>query len=69
MNIFSGRQLLLLAALTSLIPTLQPANLHAQTAKADAQSAPPPRRASVNEPQKEKMNAWTVGLAGGPRRR
>src|SRR3954451_14839079 len=65
MNIFSGRHLLLLAALTPLIPTLQPANLHAQTAKVDAQSAPPARRASVHEPQKEKMNAWTVGIAGG----
>jgi hypothetical protein len=61
---FSGRQLLLLAALTSLIPTLQPANLRAQT-NVDAQSAPSPRRASVHETQKEKMNAWTVGLAGG----
>ena len=30
----------------------------------DAQNAPAPRRAS-NEIQKEKMNAWTVGLAGG----
>jgi hypothetical protein len=51
---FSGRQLLLLAALTSLIPTLQPANLRAQTANVDAQSAPSPRRASVHETQKER---------------
>jgi hypothetical protein len=56
MNIFLGRHLLLLAALTPLIPTLQPANLHAQTVKVDAQSAPPARRASVHETQKEKMN-------------
>ncbi|XIA64497.1 hypothetical protein ACFIOY_37590 [Bradyrhizobium sp. TZ2] len=55
MKMFSGRQLLLLAALTSLIPTLQPANLRAQTANVDAQSAPSPRRASVHETQKEKM--------------
>ena len=61
---FSGRYLLLLAALTALIPTLQPANLRAQTANVDARSAPSPRRLSVQE-QKEKMNAWTVGLAGG----
>jgi len=62
---FSGRYLLLLAALTSVVPTLQPANLRAQTANVDARSSPQPRRAPVQETQKEKMNAWTVGLAGG----
>ena len=60
----SGRYLLLLAALTALIP-LQSANLCAQTARVDARSAPSPRRVPVQETQKEKMNAWTVGLAGG----
>ena len=60
----SGRYLLLLAAFTALIP-LQPANLRAQTARVDARSAPSPRRLPVQETPKEKMNAWTVGLAGG----
>jgi hypothetical protein len=63
---YSGRHLLLLAALTALIPTLQPANLRAQTAHVDTRSAPSPRRLPIQETQKEKMNAWTVGLAGGP---
>jgi TRAP-type uncharacterized transport system substrate-binding protein len=61
----SGRHLLLLAALIPLIPTLHPANLRAQTARVDARSAPSPRRLPVQETPKEKMNAWTVGLAGG----
>src|SRR6478609_9413295 len=62
---YSGRYLLLLAALTALIPTLQPANLRAQTAHVDTRSAPSPRRLPIQETQKEKMNAWTVGLAAG----
>ena len=61
----SGRYLLLLAALTSVIPALQPTNLRAQTANVDARSSPSPRRFPVQETQKEKMNAWTVGLAAG----
>lgn len=64
MNMLSRRHLLLLAALTPLIPALQPATLHAQTAKLE-QGGPSPRRAPVPETEKEKMNAWTVGLAGG----
>ena len=59
----SGRYLLLLAALTWVIPTLQPTNLRAQTANVDARTSP--RRLPVQETQREKMNAWTVGLAGG----
>ena len=64
---FSGRNWLLLAALTPIIVTLQPANLRAQTANVDARSSPSPRRLPVQETQKqkEKINAWTVGLAGG----
>ena len=62
---FSGRHLLLLAVLTSLVPALQPANVQAQTANVDARSASAPRRIPVQETQKEKINAWTVGLAGG----
>ncbi len=65
MNIFSGRYLLLLAAVTSLVATLQPAIVRAQTANADARNALSARRASVQETKKEEMNAWTVGLAGG----
>ena len=64
MNMLLGRHFRLLAALTALVLVLQPANLHAQTGKGDAQSASP-RRASTYETQKEKMNAWTVGIAGG----
>ncbi|MDQ1452629.1 MAG: hypothetical protein QOK38_2495 [Acidobacteriaceae bacterium] len=47
MSMLPGRHLLLLAALTPLILAPEPANLHAQTAKVDVQSAPrreaPPR--------------------------
>ena len=48
---FSGRYLLLLAAMTPLIAALQPANLRAQS----AQSALSSQR--VSETQKEKINA------------
>lgn len=65
MNLFPGRQLLLLAALVALAPAFHPADLHAQTARLDAQSAPAPRRARAPSAEKERMNAWTVGLAGG----
>jgi len=61
----SGRCLLLLAALTPLIATLQPTDLRAQTANVDTRSSPSSRRLPVQETQKEKINAWTVGLAGG----
>jgi TRAP-type uncharacterized transport system substrate-binding protein len=60
MNMLSGRYLLVLAALTPLAFALQPTDLHAQTI---AQGAPSPRGASQAE--RAKMNAWTVGLAGG----
>ena len=61
MNIFfRSRVLLLLAALAPVILALQPANVGAQT-----QSVRAPRSASPYETPKEKMNAWTVGLAGG----
>ena len=61
----SGRYLLLLAALTALIPTLQPANLRAQTANVGCTECTLAATRPVQETQKEKMNAWTVGLAGG----
>lgn len=51
---------MLLALLAPIILALQPANVEAQ-----AQSVRPPRTASASEVQKQKMNAWTIGLAGG----
>jgi TRAP-type uncharacterized transport system substrate-binding protein len=59
------RLLLLLAALAPVILALQPANVDAQKAKVDAQSVRPPQRPPAPMTEKEKMNAWTVGLAGG----
>ena len=46
--------------LAPIILVLQPATSDAQT-----QSARPAQRASTPSAEKEKMNAWTVGLAGG----
>ena len=63
MNMFPGRHLLVLAALIQIIPVLHPANLHAQTAQVATKGAPSPPRTAA--PEREKMNAWTVGLAGG----
>jgi TRAP-type uncharacterized transport system substrate-binding protein len=61
MKLFFRTQFLgLLAALAPAILVLQPANVDAET-----QSVRPPRNASPYVAQKEKMNAWTVGLAGG----
>ena len=57
---FQTRLLVLFAALAPAILMLQPADAVAQT-----QSLRPPRSASQSELQKEKMNAWTLGLAGG----
>jgi len=54
------RFFLLLAALAPGILALQPANVDAQT-----QGARPPRSASPRAVQIERMNGWTVGLAGG----
>jgi TRAP-type uncharacterized transport system substrate-binding protein len=50
----------LLAALSLVVLALQPANVNAQT-----QSGRAPRSASPYAAQKERMNAWTVGLAAG----
>jgi TRAP-type uncharacterized transport system substrate-binding protein len=59
---FRTRFLLLVAALAPVILALQPADVDAQT-----QSVRPPRSGSpyAAQKQKEKMNAWAVGLAGG----
>jgi TRAP-type uncharacterized transport system substrate-binding protein len=51
---------LLLAVLAPVILALHPATLDAQT-----QSVRPPQRPPTHTAEKEKINAWTVGLAGG----
>ena len=51
---------LLLAVLAPVILALQPATLDAQT-----QSVRQPQRSPTHTAEKEKINAWTVGLAGG----
>src|SRR6266436_4886965 len=61
MNTLLRPRLLLLFVLAALvILALQPANVDAQ-----AQSARPPQGPKAHTTEKEKMNAWTVGLAGG----
>ncbi|HEY0569429.1 MAG TPA: TAXI family TRAP transporter solute-binding subunit, partial [Xanthobacteraceae bacterium] len=57
---FRTRLLALLAALAPIILALQPANVNAQT-----QGVRPARATSDYTVQKERMNSWTVGLAGG----
>src|SRR3954469_13545621 len=52
--------LLLLAAAGSVVLALQPAYVEAQT-----KSARPGQGLSAAISEKEKMNAWTIGLAGG----
>jgi TRAP-type uncharacterized transport system substrate-binding protein len=59
--VFSRRLLLMLAVLAPAIPALQPTNVGAQTQSVRPSQQRPPARAT----EKEKMNAWTVGLAGG----
>ena len=54
------RLLFLLAALAPVILVLQPAHVDAQT-----RSGRPSQRPPAHETEKDKMNAWTVGLAGG----
>jgi TRAP-type uncharacterized transport system substrate-binding protein len=49
-----------LVVFVPVILALQPANVDAQT-----QSARAPQRAQTYTTEKERMNAWTVGLAGG----
>src|SRR5216684_4272721 len=61
MNTLLGpRFLFLLAVAAPVILALQPANVDAQT-----QSARPSQGPTARTTEKEKMNAWTVGLAGG----
>src|SRR5438552_9687212 len=54
------RLLFLLAVLAPVTLAVQPASVDAQT-----QAARPPQRPTAATTEKEKMNAWTVGLAGG----
>ncbi|UPJ60293.1 TAXI family TRAP transporter solute-binding subunit [Bradyrhizobium sp. 192] len=57
--------LLLLAGLLPFAMMLQTACLEAQTAKSDKAAAPKVRRSLPQENEKDRINAWTVGLAGG----
>jgi hypothetical protein len=54
-TLFRSRLLLVLAVLAPVILALQPANVDAQTR--------PPQRSPALTTEKEKMNAWTVGLS------
>src|ERR1700687_6142960 len=54
------RLLFLLAALAPVILVLRPAHVDAQT-----RGGRPSQRPPAHETEKAKMNAWTVGLAGG----
>lgn len=65
MKLFPGRCLCLVAALTLFVPALPPGDLQAQTTRLEAVRGAAPRRAPTYEAEKERMNAWTVGLAGG----
>jgi TRAP-type uncharacterized transport system substrate-binding protein len=60
-----SRSLLLLATLVLAAMMLQPADLEAQTAQPSKGNAQAVRRAFPQETEKNRMNAWTVGLAGG----
>lgn len=61
MNGFSSSRFLwLVTALASIVLALQTTDVDAQT-----QGGRAPRGSSAYVAQKEKMNAWTVGLAGG----
>ena len=59
-RLLGPRLLFLLAVAAPVILALQPANVDAQT-----QSARPPQGPTARTTEKDKMNAWTVGLAGG----
>ena len=61
----SGRRLLLLASLIALAGGLLADGLSAQTRRNEAPGAAASRRSAAQETPQEKMNAWTVGLAGG----
>jgi len=63
MNSMSNPRALLFAALTPAILILASADVCAQPAKREA--TPAVRGVSAHSDEKEKMNAWTVGLAGG----
>jgi hypothetical protein len=54
------RLLFLLAVVAPVILALQPASVDAQTKRAR-----PPQGVAAETAEKDKMNAWTVGLAGG----
>jgi len=57
-----SRSLLLLALLVPIAMVFQASNPAAQTARPGAQNIRPPSPHAI---EKEKFNAWTVGIAGG----
>ncbi|TAI64637.1 TAXI family TRAP transporter solute-binding subunit [Bradyrhizobium sp. Leo170] len=59
------RSLLLLAVLVLVAMMLQPADLDAQTTQPSKGNAQVVRRPLPLQTEKDRMNAWTVGLAGG----
>lgn len=61
----NSTSLLLLAALTTFASMLQPARLEAQTGKSARAEAQMVRRPLPLQNEKDRMNAWTVGLASG----
>ncbi|MDR6874130.1 TRAP-type uncharacterized transport system substrate-binding protein [Bosea sp. BE125] len=65
MKILPGRFWLLLAALTALVPTLQPTGLQAQTPQASTRNIAVSSRGRAPATEQEKINTWTVGLAAG----
>src|SRR5215475_9048629 len=57
-----SRSLLLFALLVPIASVIQPGNPVARNAKTDAQAVQPPSQRAI---EKKRVNAWTVGLAGG----
>ena len=71
-RLIGSRRLLFLAAWGALLLAIQPSLVNAQTTHSLGQDArpqrnnPPPRsQETAKAKQKETINAWTVGLAGG----
>lgn len=66
MNTLTRPRLLLLLAVPVLAAMMvQPAELEAQTAQPSKGSRQVVRRPTPQDTEKDRMNAWTVGLAGG----
>jgi TRAP-type uncharacterized transport system substrate-binding protein len=61
-TLLESRSLLLFALLVPIVTVFQPGSPAAQTVRPDAQTI---RHSSSYAIEKEKINAWTVGIAGG----